>query len=323
MKTALITGVTGQDGAYLAQLLLGKGYHVIGCARRSSAMRPYWRLEELGILRQIRLVDLDLCEYSNVMAVLSRERPDELYNLAAQSFVDTSFTHPLYTGEVNGQGVVRLLEAIHLLKLDTRFYQASTSEMFGLNGEGANENTALHPRSPYASAKAFAHHTVENYREAFGIYASSGILFNHESPLRGPEFVSRKITETLARIATGSEEVLELGYVEAHRDWGYAADYVDGMWRMLQQERPGTWVLATGQMHKVSEFLALALAHFELTAETCVRINSARQRPAEVYRLWGDWRKARSELGWEPSVDFAGLVKMMCDADAQRNEVAR
>jgi GDPmannose 4,6-dehydratase len=334
-KKALITGITGQDGAYLAQLLLSKGYEVYGAFRRSASSN-FWRLEELGVANQIKMVSFDLLEYSNIQRTLEKVQPDEIYNLAAQSFVAASFEQPLYTSDVDAMGVTRLLEAIRSVNPKIRFYQASTSEMFGLVQEvPQTEKTPFYPRSPYGVAKLYAHWMTVNYRESYGIHASSGILFNHESPLRGLEFVTRKITSTLARIKHGSSEVLELGNLSAKRDWGFAGDYVEGMWRMVQQDTPDDYVLATGETHTVKEFVDLAAqaAGFELewsgqevdlkavdakTGRTVLKVNPDFYRPAEVELLIGSPEKAFHKLSWKSSTDLNELVEMMVTADMNR-----
>jgi GDPmannose 4,6-dehydratase len=334
-RKALITGITGQDGAYLAQLLLGKGYEVYGAFRRSASSN-FWRLEELGIANQIKMVSMDLLEYSNIQRTLEKTQPDEIYNLAAQSFVAASFEQPLYTSDVDALGVTRLLEAIRSVNPKIRFYQASTSEMFGLVQEvPQSEKTPFYPRSPYGVAKLYAHWMTVNYRESYGIHASSGILFNHESPLRGLEFVTRKITSTLARIKHGSSEVLELGNLSAKRDWGFAGDYVEGMWRMVQQDTPDDYVLATGETHTVKEFVDLAAqaAGFELewsgqdvemkainksNGQTILKVNPDFYRPAEVELLIGKAEKAFLKLGWKANTSLKDLVSNMMNADFLR-----
>jgi GDPmannose 4,6-dehydratase len=335
-KKALITGITGQDGAYLAQLLLSKGYEVYGAFRRSASSN-FWRLEELGVANQIKMVSFDLLEYSNIQRTLEKVQPDEIYNLAAQSFVAASFEQPLYTSDVDALGVTRLLEAIRSVNPKIRFYQASTSEMFGLVQEvPQTEKTPFYPRSPYGVAKLYAHWMTVNYRESYGIHASSGILFNHESPLRGLEFVTRKITSTLARIKHGSSEVLELGNLSAKRDWGFAGDYVEGMWRMVQQDTPDDYVLATGETHTVKEFVDLAAeaAEFDLewsgqdvdlkaidakTGQTILKVNPDFYRPAEVELLIGDAGKAFGKLSWKATMELNELVEKMVFADIGRN----
>lgn len=334
-KRAIITGITGQDGAYLSALLLDKGYEVFGLVRRTSST-DLSRLEYLGVGHDVKLVEADMLEESTLVRLVRELRPDEVYNLAAQSFVQVSFDQPLYTTQVNAMGTARLLEAIRHNKPDTRFYQASTSEMFGaVQTTPQNEETPFHPRSPYGVAKLYAHWLTRNYREAFGLHASSGILFNHESPLRGSEFVTRKIISTLARIRCGSDEVLELGNLEARRDWGYAGDFVRGMWLMLQQDEPEDFVLATGEAHSVRHFVELAAANLDYdlewsgaeleeigvdskTGRMLVRINPKFRRPAEVELLKGDASKARKVLGWTPEVSLEQLIGMMVEADLRR-----
>ncbi len=332
MKTALVTGVLGQDGAYLAKLLLEKGYEVWGAFRRSASLND-WRLRRLGIENEVKMIPFELLEFSNIVRAIEKAKPDEVYNLAAQSFVGVSFDQPIFTADVDGLGVIRILEAIRMVKPDTRFYQASTSEMFGLVQEPLqSETTPFYPRSPYGVAKLYGHWITINYREAFDIHASSGILFNHESPLRGIEFVTRKITATLVRIARGEAERLELGNMDAQRDWGFAGDYVDGMWRMLQQDTADDYVLATGRTETVRDFVRLAagavgfdlafegegldeVARDTRTGRTVVSVNPVFFRPAEVDVLIGDPSKARRALGWEPKVGLEELARMMVEAD--------
>ena len=334
-KKALITGVSGQDGAYLSKFLLSKGYEVVGAFRR-SASAEMWRLHELGIDDEVELIPLELLEYSNIRKALDKVAPDEVYNLAAQSFVGVSFDQPIYTAEVDALGVTRLLEALREHNPQARFYQASTSEMFGKVQETPQlETTAFHPRSPYGVAKLYAHWMTVNYREAYGIHASSGILFNHESPLRGAEFVTRKITIALAKIKYGEQQVLELGNLDTFRDWGYAGDYVEGMWRMLQQSTPDDYILATGETHSVREFVerAAEIAGFKLvwegegvdnfgvdklTGKTIVRVNPEFYRPAEVDMLLGNPAKAQRDLGWERRMSFDELVANMVEVDMER-----
>ena len=335
MKTALITGISGQDGAYLARLLLGKGYRVLG-ARRRSSNDALLRLHELGIAGEIEFVDFDLAEMTNILRVLEKAKPDELYNLAAQSFVYLSFEQPIYTAEVDAIGPLRILEAVRQAVPSTHYYQASTSEMFGkAQTIPQDERTPFYPRSPYGIAKLFAHWATVNYREGHAIHASSGILFNHESPLRGREFVTRKITWSLARIRHGDLDVLELGNLDAARDWGFAGDYVTGMWQMLQQESAQDFVLATGENHTVREFAEVAARclGFDIvwagsgageygidrrSGKTIIRVNPAFYRPAEVDVLIGSARKAQQILGWRRQVGFADLVAMMAEADDKR-----
>lgn len=334
-KTALITGITGQDGAYLAKLLLDKGYEVHGGVRRIGVIST-GRLEELGVVNDVTLHDFELLEESNISRVLDKAAPDEVYNLAAQSFVGVSFEQPLYTSNADALGVMRILECIRSKNARPRFYQASTSEMFGkVQAVPQSETTPFYPRSPYGVAKLFGHWATVNYREGFDMYACSGILFNHESPLRGKEFVTRKITLAFARIAAGQQDVLELGNLDAKRDWGYAADYVEGMWRMLQQDEADDYVLATGETHTIRSFVEAAGRYFgwefewkgdgeneigieRKSGKTLVRVNPAFFRPAEVELLIGDPAKAESKLGWKRTVDLDGLVSLMCEADKKR-----
>ena len=334
-KRALVTGVTGQDGAYLAKLLIAKGYKVFGAIRRTS-MAHVARLEELGIAADVELVDFDLLELSNILRVVERTRPDEIYNLAAQSFVGISFEQAIYTGECDAIGVVRLLEAIRACNPAIRFYQASTSEMFGKVAEvPQSETTPFHPRSPYGVAKLYGHWISVNYRESYDIYAASGILFNHESPLRGQEFVTRKISLSLAKIKHGQLDILGLGNLAALRDWGYAGDYVEGMWRMLQQQRADDYVLATGESHSVRDFVMAAgrCLGFDFvfegsgadergidrkTGRTLVKVDPRFYRPAEVDQLCGNPAKAQRLLGWERKTTFAQLVETMVEADERR-----
>jgi GDPmannose 4,6-dehydratase len=338
-RTALITGITGQDGAYLAAYLLGRGYRVYGTYRRTSSVN-FWRAEELGIARhpELRLVEHDLLELGSSIRLIEKARPAEIYNLAAQSFVGVSFDQPLTTAMITGLGATNLLEAIRLTDPTIRFYQASTSEMFGkARASPQNETTAFHPRSPYGVAKLYAHWMTVNYREAHGLFGVSGILFNHESPLRGREFVTRKVTDAVARIKLGKLDVLEIGNLDAWRDWGYAPDYVEGMWRMLQAPAPDSYVLATGRTHSVRQFIELAFrtAGTEIawrgsgvdeagidtaTGRQVVHVNPAFYRPAEVDRLVGNPEKARRELDWEPRTALEELCRMMVEADLARVE---
>ncbi|WNL40126.1 GDP-mannose 4,6-dehydratase [Halomonas sp. PAMB 3232] len=335
--TAIVTGITGQDGAYLAELLLEKGYTVYGTFRRTSSVN-FWRIEELGLQGHpnLHLVEFDLTDLSASIRLLQRCRPQEVYNLAAQSFVGVSFDQPITTAEITGLGVVNLLEAIRIVDPAIRFYQASTSEMFGKVQEvPQTESTPFYPRSPYGVAKLYAHWMTINYRESYGLFAACGILFNHESPLRGREFVTRKITDGVARIKLGLQPHLALGNLDAKRDWGFAREYVEGMWRMLQADEPDTFVLATHRTETVRDFVALAFkaANIELrwegegeneiaqdaaTGETRVVINPEFYRPAEVELLIGDPAKAHRELGWKPVVPLETLCKMMVEADLLR-----
>ena len=317
MKRALITGVTGQDGAYLSDLLLEKGYEVYGMLRRSSSADVVdARLRWLGIEKRIKFIDGNLTDLSGLLRTMKEVKPDEVYNLAAQSFVKSSWQQPLLTGTVTGLGAANVLEAVRLECPGARFYQASSSEMFGSTPPPQNELSPFHPRSPYAAAKVYAHHMTVNYREAYGLYAVSGILFNHESPRRGETFVTRKITRAVARIKAGLQEELWLGNLDARRDWGWAPDYVEGMWLMLQQDQPDDYVLATGETHSVREFCVAAFQHVDLDWEQYVRFDARYERPSEVDALQGDASKARATLGWTPKVTFKELVANMVDADA-------
>ena len=318
MPRALITGVTGQDGSYLAELLLSKGYEVVGVVRRTSH-HSYERIEHL--LDRIEVVAADLLDQHSLTVVLQETQPDEVYNLAAQSYVPTSWTQPVLTGEFTALGVTRILEAIRLVSPRAKFYQASSSEMFGRVTETPQrETTSFYPRSPYGVAKAYGHFITVNYRESYGLFAASGILFNHESPRRGLEFVTRKITDGVARIKLGLADELRLGNLEAQRDWGFAGDYVRAIWLMLQQDEARDYVIATGEAHSVQELVDLAFAHAGLDPERHVVADPALMRPAEVDHLVGDATRAREELGWEPRVSFQELVAMMVDADLARLE---
>jgi len=321
MKRALITGVTGQDGAYLSQLLLGKGYKVYGLLRRSASADVVGeRLRWLGILDQVELVDGNLTDISSLIRVIQQSEPDEVYNLGAQSFVKASWNQPLLTGNVTAIGAGNMLEAVRLVRPQARFYQASSSEMYGLIQEAhQNEKTPFYPRSPYAVAKLYAHWLTVNYRESFGLHASSGILFNHESPLRGIEFVTRKVTDAVARIKLGLARELPMGNLDATRDWGHARDYVRGMWLMLQQDTPEDYVLATGRTVSVREFCRLAFAHVGLNYQDYVRVDPAFLRPAEVDVLLGDPAKAKQALGWSADVTLEQLVAEMVEADLTRH----
>ena len=324
-KKALITGITGQDGSYLAELLLSKGYEVHGIVRRSSTFNTS-RIDHLYEDPHVNGVKLflhygDLGDSSNLMRIVHEINPDEVYNLAAQSHVRVSFDSPEFTGDVDALGTMRMLEAIRLTGVKTRFYQSSTSEMYGKVQEvPQKETTPFYPRSPYGVAKLYSFWAVKNYREAYGMHASNGILFNHESPRRGETFVTRKITRAASRIKLGLQQELFMGNVNALRDWGFAGDYVEGMWRMLQQDTPDDYVLATGEMHSVKEFLAEAFDYVGLDWEKYTRHDSRYERPSEVEQLLGDPSKAKRILGWEPKVTFKGLVKMMMDADLKLAE---
>ena len=332
-KVALITGISGQDGAYLAKLLVDKGYRVIGAVRRSSRQSAVLtRLEYLAISDCIELIDFELSEFSNIVRVVQTEKPHEVYNLGAQSFVGTSWEQPLTTTDVNANGVLRLLEAIRTFSPDTRFYQASTSEMFGAAEAPQRESTPFYPRSPYGVAKLFGHWITKNYRESFDMKACSGILFNHESPLRGQEFVTRKISLAMANIAQGKQDVLELGNLDAKRDWGFAGDYVEGMWRMINADTMDDYVFATGETHSIRDFARLAGEYLDMdlvwegkgvgekgidrkTGKAVVQVNPRFFRPAEVHLLQGDPARAETELGWSRAVDFPALVEMMVRRD--------
>jgi GDPmannose 4,6-dehydratase len=338
-KAAIITGITGQDGAYLAELLLAKGYTVYGTYRRTSSVN-FWRIEELGIAKHpsLHLVEYDLTDLSASIRLLQTTGATEVYNLAAQSFVGVSFEQPVTTAEITGIGPLNLLEAIRIVNPAIRFYQASTSEMFGkVQAIPQVEETPFYPRSPYGVAKLYAHWITVNYRESYGIHGSSGILFNHESPLRGREFVTRKITDSMAKIKLGQLDVLELGNLDAKRDWGFAKEYVEGMWRMLQADKPDTYVLATNRTETVRDFVSMAAkaAGFDLafegqaegevgidraTGKTLVRVNPKFYRPAEVELLIGNPAKAKKELGWEPKTTLEQLCQMMVEADIRRNQ---
>jgi GDPmannose 4,6-dehydratase len=315
-KRAIITGITGQDGSYLAELLLQQNYEVVGVVRRTSAPN-YWRIEHL--LPRIQLRPADLLDQLSIVRLIEDVRPREFYNLAAMSFVPASWDQPLLTGEFNAMGVTRVLEAIRQVDPGIRLYQASSSEMFGkVREKPQTEMTPFYPRSPYGVSKVFAHYITVNYRESYDLFACSGILFNHESPRRGLEFVTRKVSDGVARIKLGLADTLSLGNLDARRDWGFAGDYVRAMWLMLQQDRPDDYVVATGQSHSVRDLVEVAFGHVGLDWRRHVRTDPALLRPAEVDHLIGDASKARSELDWAPSVDFNGLVSMMVDADVQR-----
>lgn len=340
MKKAIVTGITGQDGAYLAQLLLDKGYKVYGTYRRTASVN-FWRIEELGIQNNpnLELVEYDLTDQANSIRMVAKIEPDEIYNLAAQSFVGVSFDQPLATAHITGLGCVHLLEAIRIVNPKIKFYQASTSEMFGLVQEiPQKESTPFYPRSPYGVAKLYAHWMVINYRESYNIFGCSGILFNHESPLRGREFVTRKITDSVAKIKLGKLECLELGNLDAKRDWGFAKDYVEGMYLMLQADKPDTYVLATNRTETVRDFVSMAfkavgielefsgkedneIATNKATGKVVVKVNPKFYRPAEVELLIGNPQKAKDELGWEPKCTLEELCAMMVKEDLRRNEI--
>jgi GDPmannose 4,6-dehydratase len=316
VPTALITGVTGQDGSYLAEFLLAKGYRVVGMVRRTS----HDSYERIGhVLDRVEIVPADLLDQHSLTMVLRDVQPDEVYNLAAQSFVPTSWNQPVLTGEFTALGVTRLLEAVRLVRPEARFYQASSSEMFGKAAEAPqSERTPFHPRSPYGVAKVYGHWITVNYRESYGTYAVSGILFNHESPRRGLEFVTRKISDGVARIALGRAAEVRLGNLDARRDWGFAGDYVEAMWLMLQQPEPDDYVVGTGETHAVREFVEVAFSHVGLDWRKHVVVDPRFVRPAEVDLLLADPRKARARLGWRPRVAFGELVVMMVEADLER-----
>jgi len=312
-KNALITGITGQDGSYLAEFLLDKGYNVFGMVRRSST-ENFERIEH--IKDRVKLIQADLLDQMSLIAAIEESAPDEIFNLAAQSFVPTSWTKPILTGEFTALGVTRMLEAMRMVKKDARFYQASSSEMFGKVKETPqNEDTPFHPRSPYGVAKVYGHFITVNYRESYNLYACSGILFNHESPRRGREFVTRKVTDAAARIKLGLVDELPMGNLDAKRDWGYALDYVEMMWMMLQQDRPDDYVVSTGETHSVKELVEIAFEHVGLDWEKYVTMDERFMRPAEVDFLIGDSSKAKKQLGWEPRVTFKELIKMMVESD--------
>jgi GDPmannose 4,6-dehydratase len=315
-KTALITGITGQDGSYLAEFLLSKAYRVYGLVRRSSTVN-FERLYHLQ--DRIELIPGDLLDQNSLISALQQAKPQEVYNLASQSFVPTSWNQPVLTGEFTALGVTRILEAVRLVNPKIRFYQASSSEMFGMVRESPqNERTPFYPRSPYGVAKLYGHWITVNYRESYGLFTCSGILFNHESPRRGLEFVTRKVSYGVARIKVGLQAKLKMGNLDAERDWGFAGDYVEAMWQMLQQEKPQDYVVATGVAHSVRQLLEIAFAHLSMDYRDYVETDPAFLRPAEVYHLLGDSWKAQQELGWQPKVSFEGLVKMMVDEDLAR-----
>lgn len=318
MKRALITGITGQDGSYLAEFLMEKGYEVYGMVRRSSTIN-YERISH--IQDQLKLIQGDLLDQNSLIEALRMSEPEEVYNLGAQSFVPTSWNQPVLTGEFTALGVTRMLEAIRTVNPKIRFYQASSSEMFGkIHETPQNEKTPFYPRSPYGVAKVYAHWITVNYRESYNMFCCSGILFNHESPRRGMEFVSRKVTSAAARIKLGLQKELRMGNLEARRDWGFAGDYVEAMWLMLQQETPEDFVIATGISHSVKDLIQIAFGHFELDWEENVKSDPKLFRPAEVDYLLGDPRKAKTKLGWQPRVTFEELIKRMVDYDLQLNK---
>ncbi len=339
MKKAIVTGITGQDGAYLTEFLLNKGYQVFGTYRRTSSVN-FWRLEELGVANHtnLNLVEFDLTDQANCFKIVADIRPDEIYNLAAQSFVGVSFEQPIATAQITGIGCLHLLEAIRLIDTNIKFYQASTSEMFGeVQAIPQDEKTPFYPRSPYGVAKLYAHWMVVNYRESYGIFASSGILFNHESPLRGKEFVTRKITDSVAKIKLGQLDCMELGNMDAKRDWGFAKDYIEGMYLMLQADISDTFVLATNRTETVRDFVKMSFKAVDIELEfkgenenevainkatgiTVVKVNPKFYRPAEVDLLIGNPQKAKDQLGWQPKCTLENLCSMMVEADLSRNQ---
>lgn len=318
MKKALITGITGQDGAYLAKFLLEKGYKVYGAYRRVSTPN-FWRLSYLDVLDKIELISMDLIDGSSVLDTIISSQPDEIYHLAAQSFVEASFDEPVATAQITGLGTLRILDVIRIVSPKIKFYQASSSEMFGNNPESPqSEKTPFHPDSPYAAAKTYAHYITRNYRESYNLFTCSGILFNHESPVRGMDFVTKKITDSVARIKLGLPYDLRLGNLEAKRDWGYAGDYVKAMWLMLQQDGPEDYVIATGESHSVREFLEEAFGYVDLDYKKYITIDKRFFRPKDVAELRGDSSKAKTDFGWKPEVGFKELARLMVDADIKK-----
>ncbi len=316
-KRALIIGITGQDGPYLAKFLVSKGYKVYGGYRRSST-RNFWRLHYLDVRKDVELIPLDLLDQTSILSAIQECQPDEIYNLAAQSFVGVSFESAIATGEITGLGVTRILDSIRILNPKIKFYQASTSEMFGDAPPPQSEATPFLPNSPYAAAKLYAHWVTKNYRQGYNMFVCSGILFNHESPIRGIEFVTRKITDGVARIKMGYSDKVYLGNLEARRDWGFAGDYVEAMWLMLQQKKPDDYVIATGESHTVQEFCEEAFGCAGLDWRYYVESDKKFLRPNDVLHLLGDFTKAKTELGWRPKVSFKELVKMMVEADLEK-----
>ncbi|MBP7992035.1 MAG: GDP-mannose 4,6-dehydratase [Candidatus Magasanikbacteria bacterium] len=317
MKRALIIGVTGQDGAYLAQFLLQKGYKVFGGYRRTST-RNFWRLEYLDVKKDITLVPIDLIDHASIWSVIDKTQPDEIYNLAAQSFVGVSFESAVATGEITGLGVTRILDAVRMINPKIKFYQASTSEMFGNSPAPQSEATPFCPNSPYAAAKLYAHWVTTSYRTGYNLFACSGILFNHESPLRGVDFVTKKISDAAVRIKLGYSDVIYLGNLDAKRDWGFAGDYVEAMWLMLQQREAKDYVIATGESHTVREFCIEAFGYLGLDYKKYVQVDKQLYRPNDVHHLSGDASIAQAELGWKPKIGFKELVKLMVDADLEK-----
>lgn len=317
-KKALITGITGQDGAYLAKLLLSKDYEVFGTYRRLSTPN-FWRLQYLGIFDDVILLPCDLIDSSSILETIKQVEPDEVYNLAAQSFVGTSFEQPLASAQISGMGVVRLLEVVRTIVPEAKFYQASTSELYGINEyDKQNEVTPFEPSSPYSAAKLYAHHMIKIYREGYNLFACNGILFNHESPLRGLEFVTRKITNSLAKIKLGLIDKIELGNIESSRDWGYAPEYVEAMWLILQQDEPDDYVVSTGETHTVKDFIINAFSVLDIRWEDYVVQDSKFYRPLDVNRLKGDSEKARKKFNWTPKIKFEKLVQIMVEKDYER-----
>ena len=318
MKRALITGITGQDGAYLAAFLIGKGYQIFGTYRRTSTPN-FWRLQYLDILEQITLIPADATDMSSILEAVTVSDPHEIYNLAAQSYVGASFDQPLLTTEIDGSGATRILEIIRHLKKNIKYYQASTSELYGTVTESPqNEYTRFWPNSPYAAAKLLSYHNTRIYREAYGIFACNGILFNHESPLRGMEFVTRKISNAVARIKLGLQQDLVLGNLETKRDWGYATEYVEAMWMILQHDTPDDFVVATSETHSVKDFVDEAFSHVDLDPQEFIKTDEIFMRPKDVELLWGDSSKIRRELSWQSKTSFKELVRIMVDADLAR-----
>ncbi len=319
MKRALITGITGQDGAYLAKFLVSKGYKVFGGYRRSST-RNFWRLHYLDVKKDIELIPMDLLDQTSIMSAIKKSEPDEIYNLAAQSFVGVSFDEAIATGEISGLGVTRILDAIRFINPKIKFYQAATSEMFGNAPQPQSELTPFEPASPYAAAKLYGYWVTKNYREGYNLFACSGILFNHESPIRGIEFVTKKITDGVARIKMGYNKELILGNLDAKRDWGFAGDYVEAMWMMLQQDKADDYVIATGESHSIREFCEVAFSEVGLDYKEYVKSDKKFMRPVDVNYLLGDPTKAKNNLGWKAKTSFKELVKMMVDADISKYE---
>jgi len=318
MRRALITGITGQDGSYLAEFLLAKGYEVYGAFRRLSTPN-FWRLQSLGVYEKVKLISMDITDMSSIIEALNYSQPHEVYHLAAQSFVGASFEQPLATADMTGLATTRMLEAVRLVAKDAAFYQASTSELYGNSSSTMkNEKSAFEPRSPYAVAKLYAYWITRVYREGYGLFACNGILFNHESPLRGLEFVSRRVSNGAARISLGLQDSLSIGNLKARRDWGYARDYIESMWKMLQQKSPSDYVIATGEAHSVQELVGIAFSHKGLDPDKYLKVEQRLMRPLDVDALRGDSTRARANLGWKPSVSFQHLVEDMVENDVAR-----